>query len=118
MIPVKEEQSRHRDGPGCNAPFAEGLRVVSLSRGISHFLDFPKSQRGRVMPFPKAQPTPTAELRDLAQDWGKVVARRAFGEAGPRDDLAFDTFEQIAVDAAHALTRRAIEQFLRRDTQR
>jgi hypothetical protein len=70
------------------------------------------------MPFQKAQPTPTAELRDLAQDWGKVVARRAFGEAGPPDDVAFDTFEQIAVDAAQALTQGAIEQFLRRDTQR
>ena len=70
------------------------------------------------MPFRKAQPTRTAELRDLALDWGKVVARRAFGEAGPADDVDFDTFEQIAVDAAQALTQGTIEQLLRQDTQR
>jgi hypothetical protein len=70
------------------------------------------------MPFQKAPSTRNAELRDLAQDWGKVIARRAFGETGPPDDVAFDTFEQIAVDAAQALTQGTIEQFLRHDTQR
>src|SRR5205823_610154 len=65
------------DLPGCKAPFAEVSRVVSLSRGISHFLDLPKSQRGYVMPFQKTSPTRTADLCDLAEDWGKVIARRA-----------------------------------------
>ena len=41
------------------------------------------------MPFKKPQPTRTAEIRDLAEDWGKVIARRAFGEAGPADEVAF-----------------------------
>ena len=62
------------------------------------------------MPFKKTQPPRAAPICDLAEDWGKVVARRAFGEAGPADDVDFDTFEQIAVDAAQALTRGAIEQ--------
>ena len=70
------------------------------------------------MPFKKPQPTRTAEIRDLAEDWGKVIARRAFGEAGPADEVAFDTFEQIAVEAAQALTQGTIEQLLRHDTQR
>ena len=70
------------------------------------------------MPFQKTPPTRTAELCDLAEDWGKVIARRAFGDAGPPDDVTFDTFEQIAVEAAQALTKGTIEQFLRQDTQR
>ena len=70
------------------------------------------------MPFKKAQPPRTAPICDLAEDWGKVVARRAFGEAGPPDDVDFNTFEQVAVDVAQASTKGAIEQFLRQDTQR
>jgi hypothetical protein len=70
------------------------------------------------MPFQNTPPTRTTELCELAEDWGKVIARRAFGDAGPPDDVTFDTFEQIAVDAAQALTRGAIEQLLRHDTQR
>jgi hypothetical protein len=70
------------------------------------------------MPFQKAQPTRNPEICDLAEDWGKVVAPRAFGPAGPADDVDFDTLEQIAVDAAHALTKGTIEHFLRQDTQR
>ena len=70
------------------------------------------------MPFKKTPPTRTTELCDLAEDWGKVIARRAFGYAGPPDEVAFDTFEQIAVDAAQALIRGNIEQVLRHDTQR
>ena len=70
------------------------------------------------MPFKQAHPTGPGEWCALAGDWGKVVARRAFGNAGPAEDVAFDTFEQIAVDAAQALTRGTIEQLLRSDTQR
>jgi hypothetical protein len=70
------------------------------------------------MPFQKTPPTRTAELCDLAEDWGKVIARRAFGDAGPPDDVTFDTFEQIAVEAAQALTKGTIEQFLRQDSRR
>jgi hypothetical protein len=70
------------------------------------------------MPFQKTPPTRTAALCDLAEDWGKVIARRAFGDAGPPDDVTFDTLEQIAVDTAQALTRGTIEHWLRRDTQR
>jgi len=70
------------------------------------------------MPFQKTPATRTAELCDLAEDWGRVIARRAFGGAGPPDDVTFDTPEQIAIDAAQALTRGTIEQWLRHDTQR
>jgi hypothetical protein len=44
------------------------------------------------------------EIRDLAAGWGKVVAKRAFGEGGPGLDVDFDTMEQLALAAALGLT--------------
>jgi hypothetical protein len=43
-------------------------------------------------------------IRELAAGWGKIVARRAFGEGGPGLDVDFDTMEQIALAAAAGLT--------------
>jgi hypothetical protein len=48
------------------------------------------------MAFTKSQPEDLSELRDLAYGWGKVVTRRAFGEAGPCLDLDFDSIEELA----------------------
>ena len=36
------------------------------------------------------------EIRELAAQWGKIVARRAFGDAGPGLDIDFSTMEQVA----------------------
>ena len=44
------------------------------------------------------------EIRDLATQWGRIVARRAFGDAGPGLDTDFSTLEQIAAVAAAGLT--------------
>jgi hypothetical protein len=84
-----------------------------MSRGISHFLSFPKFKEELVMPFRRASSPNQAEIRPLAEGWGKVVTRRAFGEEGPGLDLDFDTLEQVAVDAAQALIQGTIEQALR-----
>src|SRR5262249_24240854 len=43
-------------------------------------------------------------LRDLAAQWGQIVARRAFGDAGPGLDGDFTALEQVAAAAAHGLT--------------
>ena len=65
------------------------------------------------MPFIKSQPEDRSELRDLVYGWGKVITRRAFGEAGPGLDLDFDSIESLAVDMAQTLTRGTIEEILR-----
>ena len=39
-------------------------------------------------------------LRDFATQWGKIIARRAFGEAGPPLDADLFTLEQAAQAAA------------------
>lgn len=52
------------------------------------------------------QPTPQQiqEIRDLAAQWGKIVARRAFGEGGPSGPVSFHALEQLAHAAAQGLT--------------
>jgi hypothetical protein len=41
-------------------------------------------------------PQQLQELRDLAAQWGKIIARRAFGDQGPGLDIDLDAMEQIA----------------------
>jgi hypothetical protein len=69
------------------------------------------------MPFTKGQSDDRSDLRDLVYGCGKVITRRAFGEAGPGLDLDFDSIESLAVDLAQTLTRGTIEAILRRQFQ-
>src|ERR1700741_1974434 len=48
------------------------------------------------------------EIRDLAAGWGKIVARRAFGDGGPGLDTDFEAMEQLARAAAVGLTEGAL----------
>ena len=57
------------------------------------------------------------EIRDLAAGWGKIVARRAFGDAGPGLDTDFDTMEQLARAAAAGLTEGALGTLLEQQAQ-
>ena len=45
-----------------------------------------------------SSPTPQdlQNLRDFTAQWGKIIARRAFGDDGPTLDLDLFTFEQVA----------------------
>jgi DNA-binding GntR family transcriptional regulator len=52
------------------------------------------------------------ELRQRAAQWGKIVARQAFGEDGPGLDVDFDAMEQIAQAAAAGLTAGTLETML------
>ena len=56
------------------------------------------------MPRRDLPPELLQEIRDLAAGWGKIVARRAFGDQGPGLEVDFDTMEQIARAAAAGLT--------------
>jgi len=57
------------------------------------------------------------EIRDLAAGWGKIVARRAFGEDGPGLDTDFDAMEQLAHAAAAGLTEGALAILLEQQAQ-
>jgi hypothetical protein len=57
------------------------------------------------------------EIRDLAAGWGKIVARRAFGDAGPGLDTDFEAMEQLAQAAADGLTEGALAVLLEQQAQ-
>jgi hypothetical protein len=57
------------------------------------------------------------ELRCFAAQWGKIVARRAFGEDGPGLDVDFATMEQIAIAAAAGLTEGTLQTLLEQQAE-
>ena len=70
------------------------------------------------MPFTKGQSDDRSELRDTAYGWGKIVARRAYGDEGPGLDLDFDSIESLAVDMGQAVIRGTVEKILKTQFQR
>lgn len=63
-------------------------------------------------------PEELQELRQLAAQWGKIVAKRAFGEGGPGLDVDFRTMEQIAAAAAQGLTEGTLQLLLEQQAQK
>jgi hypothetical protein len=57
-------------------------------------------------------PQDLQNIRALAAQWGKIVARRAFGDEGPGLDVNFTTLEEIAQEAARGLTEGTLTAFL------
>lgn len=66
------------------------------------------------MPFRKSSPMDRAGVERLAEDWGKVVARRVHEEVGPELDLDADEIEQAGMIAARAVARSTITDLLER----
>jgi hypothetical protein len=62
-------------------------------------------------------PQKLQELRELAAGWGKIVARRVFGEAGPSTQIDFQAMEQIAAAAARGLTEGTLATLLEQQAQ-
>ena len=56
-------------------------------------------------------------LRTLAQQLGKVVAKRAFGPEGPGLDVDFTAMEEVAVQAAQAFSQGTLEGLLDQHAQ-
>src|SRR5271166_6057059 len=111
-VPVKSA-SPWAETRGWKTHFAELRWLDILSRSVFQFLSIRKFKDELTMPFIRSQPEDRSELRDLVYGWGKVITRRAFGEAGPGLDLDFDSIESLAVDMAQTLTRGTIEEILR-----
>jgi len=57
-------------------------------------------------------PEELQELRHLAAQWGKIVARRACGPEGPGLDVDLAAMEQIAQAAAAGLTEGTLQTLL------
>jgi hypothetical protein len=65
----------------------------------------------------KLTPQELLNIRDLAAQWGKIVARRAFGDAGPGLDIDFAALEEVAVAAARGLNEGTLETLLELQAQ-
>jgi hypothetical protein len=69
------------------------------------------------MPKRKLSPEQLAALEELAQQWGKIVATRAYGEDGPDLDVDFDQMEQVAAAVTRGLARGTLEQLTQRQAR-
>lgn len=58
----------------------------------------------------KLTPEDLDAITKLAKGWGKIVVRRAFGDAGPGLDVDLAQMEDVAVAAARGLTAGALEE--------
>ena len=56
-------------------------------------------------------------LRDFAAQWGKIIARRAFGDGGPPLDADLFTLEQAAQAAAQGLLQGTLATLLAQQAQ-
>ena len=64
------------------------------------------------MPFRRSPSMRLTGIEQVAQGWGKVVARRVVEEVGPELDLSADEIEQVAKDAAGAVAKSTIAELL------
>lgn len=69
--------------------------------------------------MPRRTPSPQdlQEIRELAARWGQIVARHAFGEAGPGTDVDLDAMERIAAAATAGLTEGTLRTLLEQQAQ-
>ena len=65
----------------------------------------------------RLSPQDLQHLRELAAQWGKIVARHAFGDQGPALDVDFNALEEAAVEAAGGLTESTLAALLERQAQ-
>jgi hypothetical protein len=75
-----------------------------MSSPLSQFLSFPKFTDELTMPLTRARSDDRAALHNMATGWGKVVARRAFGDEGPGLDIDFGSIESLAVEMGQAVS--------------
>src|SRR5437763_13502340 len=76
-----------------------------------------KSKAGLLMVTPRLTPQELQNIRDTAAQWGKIVARRAFGDAGPGLDVDLLALEQVASAAARGLTEGTLATLLEQQAQ-
>jgi hypothetical protein len=66
----------------------------------------------------KLTPDQLAAITDLARQWGKIVARNAYGGDGPPLDADFDQMEQIAAAATAGLAAGTLEHLADQQARR
>jgi hypothetical protein len=62
-------------------------------------------------------PQDLQKIRDLAAQWGKIVARHAFADQGPGTDVDLTTMEEVALAAAAGLTEGTLTTLVEQQAQ-
>jgi hypothetical protein len=57
------------------------------------------------------------EIHELAAGWGKIIARRVFGESGPDKETDFQAMEQVAAAAARGLIEGTLSTLVAQQAQ-
>src|SRR5437660_3615030 len=65
----------------------------------------------------KLTPQELESITHLAHSWGKIVARRAFGEQGPGLDVDLAQMEAVALAAARGVTAGTLEATTQQQAQ-
>ena len=69
------------------------------------------------MPTRKLTPEQLAAIADLAKQWGKIVAKNAYGADGPGPEVDFDQMEQIAAAATAGWAAGTLEHLAEQQAQ-
>ena len=69
------------------------------------------------MPRRQFSPQDLQEIRDLAAQWGKIVARHAFGDQGPGTEVDFQAMEDLAAAAAAGLSAGTLSVLLQQQAE-
>jgi len=104
-------------GPGGQDALCGAEWCVVTRQEEHNQVDVRKYKAGLLMSQRRLSPQKIQEIRDLAAQWGKIVARRAFGEAGPGTQVDFRTLEQVAAAAAAGLTEGTLATLLEQQAQ-
>jgi len=70
------------------------------------------------MPTHKPTPEQLAAVKELAKQWGKIVAKSAYGPEGPPLEVDFDEMEQLAAAATAGLVEGTLEHLTSQQAQR
>jgi hypothetical protein len=62
-------------------------------------------------------PQDLQQIQELAAGWGKIIAKRAFGEQGPGLDADLSALEAVAAAAARGLTQGTLTTLLQQQAQ-
>src|SRR5262245_42386925 len=62
-------------------------------------------------------PQELQDLRDFAAQWGKIIARRSFGDGGPPLEADLFSLEQVAQAAAQGLLQGTLATLLAQQAQ-
>src|SRR5215471_1733906 len=76
-----------------------------------------KCRGGKAMASVTPSPEDIRKVRELAAEWGKVVARRAFGSQGPGPDVSLSVMEEVALEVSRGLAEGTLHTLLEQQAQ-